>query len=83
MTTTIAGGHYSYGHIVGILMNDSISPRIPGDPGHAATFLSNHPEATPKDVKEWLLEASEEGRVRNFYGPSKSQLREKSLLFNP
>ncbi len=34
----ITGGRTTYGHIVGILMTDSLIPRIPGDPGHAGTF---------------------------------------------
>ncbi len=38
MSRRESGGRSSYGHIVGILMTDSTSPRIPGDPGHAATF---------------------------------------------
>lgn len=38
MTGKITGGRTTYGHIVGILMTDSLSPRIPGDPGHAETF---------------------------------------------
>lgn len=38
MTHKVTGGRSTYGHLVGILMNDSISPRIPGDPGHAETF---------------------------------------------
>ena len=38
MKNKISGGLNSYGHIVGILMNDSTIPRIPGDPGHAETF---------------------------------------------
>jgi len=38
MTYTVKGGRATYGHLVGILMNDSIIPRIPGDPGHAETF---------------------------------------------
>ena len=38
MKNAISGGLNSYGHIVGILMNDSTIPRIPGDPGHAETF---------------------------------------------
>ncbi len=38
MTHNVTGGRSTYGHLVGILMNDSISPRIPGDPGHAETF---------------------------------------------
>lgn len=38
MMTTVPGGHNTYGHMVGILMNDSTIPRIPGDPGHAETF---------------------------------------------
>jgi len=38
MSRRESGGRSSYGHIVGILMSDSTSPRIPGDPGHAATF---------------------------------------------
>ena len=38
MRKTIKGGRSSYGHLVGILMNDSVIPRIPGDPGHAETF---------------------------------------------
>ncbi len=38
MNDTVAGGRSSYGHIVGILMSDSTSPRIAGDPGHAQTF---------------------------------------------
>jgi Asp/Glu/hydantoin racemase len=38
MTHTISGGQTTYGHMVGILMTDSIIPRIPGDPGNAQTF---------------------------------------------
>jgi hypothetical protein len=38
MKTLISGGRSSYGHLVGILMSDSMIPRIPGDPGHAETF---------------------------------------------
>jgi aspartate/glutamate racemase len=38
MNYMISGGLTSYGHLVGILMNDSTIPRIPGDPGHAQTF---------------------------------------------
>ncbi len=38
MIHNVLGGQTTYGHIVGILMNDSIVPRIPGDPGHAETF---------------------------------------------
>ncbi len=38
MKDKVFGGQTSYGHIVGILMNDSTIPRIPGDPGHAETF---------------------------------------------
>jgi len=38
MSTVVSGGRYSYGHLVGILMSDSLIPRIPGDPGHAETF---------------------------------------------
>ena len=38
MRDRATGGRSTYGHLVGILMNDSISPRIPGDPGHAETF---------------------------------------------
>lgn len=38
MTGKIEGGFASYGHLAGILMSDSVIPRIPGDPGHAETF---------------------------------------------
>jgi Asp/Glu/hydantoin racemase len=38
MKNIVFGGQTTYGHLVGILMNDSTSPRIPGDPGHAETF---------------------------------------------
>lgn len=38
MTHIVSGGQTTYGHMVGILMNDSTIPRIPGDPGHAETF---------------------------------------------
>ena len=38
MTIKVTGGRATYGHLVGILMNDSVIPRIPGDPGHAGTF---------------------------------------------
>lgn len=37
-TQIISGGLSSYGHIAGILMSDSLIPRITGDPGHAGTF---------------------------------------------
>ena len=38
MAEKITGGFSSYGHMAGILMSDSTTPRIPGDPGHAETF---------------------------------------------
>ncbi len=38
MAALIPGGTTNYGQIVGILMTDSVIPRIPGDPGHAETF---------------------------------------------
>ena len=38
MSALVRGGLTSYGHVVGILMGDSTTPRIPGDPGHAETF---------------------------------------------
>lgn len=34
----VTGGHPTYGEIAGILMMESTAPRLPGDPGHAATF---------------------------------------------
>ena len=34
----VFGGTSNYGQVAGILMLDSTIPRIPGDPGHAATF---------------------------------------------
>lgn len=34
----VRGGRATYGAVAGILMLDSSSPRIPGDPGHAGTF---------------------------------------------
>jgi aspartate/glutamate racemase len=34
----IIGGTVNYGQVAGVLMLDSTIPRIPGDPGHAATF---------------------------------------------
>ena len=34
----VFGGMSNYGQVAGILMLDSKIPRIPGDPGHAATF---------------------------------------------
>lgn len=34
----VRGGRATYGAVAGILMLDSASPRIPGDPGHAGTF---------------------------------------------
>lgn len=38
MKDKVSGGLAAYGHLVGILMSDSTIPRIPGDPGHGATF---------------------------------------------
>ena len=38
MSQFIFGGTTNYGEVAGILMIDSVIPRIPGDPGHAATF---------------------------------------------
>lgn len=38
MQTSVFGGTVNYGQVAGILMLDSTIPRIPGDPGHAATF---------------------------------------------
>jgi hypothetical protein len=35
---SVRGGLPTYGHVAGILMLDSTTPRVPGDPGHAATF---------------------------------------------
>jgi aspartate/glutamate racemase len=38
MPSPVLGGTTNYGQVAGILMLDSVIPRIPGDPGHAATF---------------------------------------------
>jgi hypothetical protein len=38
MQAALFGGTVNYGRVAGILMLDSTIPRIPGDPGHAATF---------------------------------------------
>ena len=38
MDNYVFGETTNYGQIAGILMLDSIIPRIPGDPGHAETF---------------------------------------------
>jgi hypothetical protein len=38
MPDFIFGGNTTYGQVAGILMLDSVIPRIPGDPGHAETF---------------------------------------------
>lgn len=38
MNRFIFGGTHTYGQVAGILMMDSTIPRLPGDPGHAATF---------------------------------------------
>ena len=38
MQASVFGGTVNYGQLAGILMLDSTIPRIPGDPGHAATF---------------------------------------------
>jgi aspartate/glutamate racemase len=38
MPRFIFGGTTNYGQVAGILMLDSAIPRLPGDPGHAATF---------------------------------------------
>jgi len=38
MPRFIFGGTTNYGQVAGILMLDSVIPRLPGDPGHAATF---------------------------------------------
>jgi len=38
MSRFVFGGSTNYGQVAGILMLDSTIPRIPGDPGHAATF---------------------------------------------
>jgi aspartate/glutamate racemase len=38
MQAAVFGGTVNYGQVAGILMLDSTIPRIPGDPGHAATF---------------------------------------------
>jgi aspartate/glutamate racemase len=38
MTDFVFGGNATYGQVAGILMLDSLIPRIPGDPGHAETF---------------------------------------------
>jgi hypothetical protein len=34
----VTGGRPFYGAVAGILVFDSTTPRVPGDPGHAATF---------------------------------------------
>ena len=38
MAEQIFGGNTTYGQLAGILMTDSVIPRIPGDPGHAETL---------------------------------------------
>lgn len=38
MNRFIFGGSNTYGQVAGILMMDSTIPRLPGDPGHAATL---------------------------------------------
>ena len=38
MPKPVQGGFTNYGQVAGILMLDGLGPRLPGDPGHAATF---------------------------------------------
>jgi aspartate/glutamate racemase len=38
MNRFVFGGAHTYGQVAGILMMDSTIPRLPGDPGHAATL---------------------------------------------
>jgi hypothetical protein len=35
---TLKGGRPNYGQVIGIIMADTVRPRIPGDPGNASTY---------------------------------------------
>ncbi len=34
----VEGGHPNFGQILGIIMADTVRPRVPGDPGNASTY---------------------------------------------
>jgi hypothetical protein len=36
--TTVKGGRPNFGQVIGIIMADTVRPRIPGDPGNASTY---------------------------------------------
>ena len=49
--------------------------------GSVAAFLEEQPQATPAQVKEWVIENSEVGKVKNIPGPKSSKSEAESLLF--
>ncbi len=49
--------------------------------GHVAAYLRLHQQATPEEVKDWVIENSERGKVKNFRGSKRKKLEQESLLF--
>ena len=63
MENLVPGGYSSYGQLAGILMSDSLIPRIPGDPGHAETLSF---PVRYKVLKDFPFEDLVHGRRENL-----------------
>ncbi len=63
----VQGGHPNFGEVIGIIMADTVRPRISGDPGNASTFRFPVRYLTvPGSTSERFVEGQAEGLLTPF-----------------
>ncbi len=68
----VKGGHPNFGEVVGIVMADTVRPRVPGDPGNASTFaFPVRYQTVTGSTSERFVEGKNEGLLTPFVQAAK------------